>query len=530
MSHVVASGLATFGAGVKYGRSRGRAYWIAMLVWRFRVMIEDGLMEPTNLIIIMDDEHSKKVLGCYGNPLARTPNLDRLAAAGTLFERAYTNSPLCVPARAAFATGRYVHQIGYWDNAIAYDGRVRSWTHDLQETAHPVVSVGKLHYRNADDPTGFDRQVMPMHIADGRGDTHGLIREPLPPVRYQSKALAEEIGPGETPYIRYDRNITDEACRWLQHEGRAADKPWVLLVSFICPHYPLIAPPEFYALYRPEDMPLPKERRTDMAASHPWWHAFENAYIFERYFTSDRQRQVAIASYYALCSFIDANVEKILATLDAAALTGNTRVAFVSDHGENLGARRLWCKSTLYEESAGIPMLLAGPGVPCGRRCQTPVSLIDFYPTVLDAVGEKMRGAGELPGESLLGIVQRPDDTERLVLSEYHGAGSRSGAFMLRRGRYKYLHYVGFEPELYDLDADPEELDDLSGRREHAAVIAAFEKALRALLDPEAVDARAKADQLKLIERYGGREALLAKGGIHGTPVPGDAAQVYPAG
>ena len=125
-------------------------------------------MEPKNLLVIMADEHNPKMLGCSGHPLVKTPNLDALAMRGTRFDRAYTNCPICVPARASFATGRYVHDIGYWYNAIAYDGRVKGWAHRLQEAGVRIESIGKLHYRQEGDPTGFDRQHLPMHIKDGR--------------------------------------------------------------------------------------------------------------------------------------------------------------------------------------------------------------------------------------------------------------------------------------------------------------------------------------------------------------------------
>ncbi len=168
-------------------------------------------MQSSNLLILMDDEHSSKALGCYGHPFVKTPHLDRLAANGTLFERAYTNSPICVPARATIATGRHVHETRCWDNAIAYDGQMRSWSHRMQQTGHSVVSVGKLHYRNSDNLAGFDRQIVPMHITDGRGDTLGLVRDP-PPVRTQGRKFAEEIGPGDSAYIQYDKRIAGEAC------------------------------------------------------------------------------------------------------------------------------------------------------------------------------------------------------------------------------------------------------------------------------------------------------------------------------
>ncbi len=230
-------------------------------------------MQKTNLLILMDDEHSSKALGCYGHPFVKTPNLDRLAANGTLFENAYTNSPICVPARATIATGRHTHENRCWDNAIAYDGTLRSWTHRMQQSGNRVVSVGKLHYRNADNLAGFDRQIVPMHIANGVGDTHGLVRDP-PPERKQGKKFAEEIGPGDSAYIQYDKRIADEACNWIKTEAAGDQQPWVLFASFIAPHFPLIAPPEYYALYNPDDMPLPKQRRDDLSQTHPWWQAW----------------------------------------------------------------------------------------------------------------------------------------------------------------------------------------------------------------------------------------------------------------
>jgi choline-sulfatase len=137
-------------------------------------------MQPANFIFVLSDEHSKRVLGSYGHAAVRTPNLDRLAARGTRFANAYTNCPICVPARAAFATGRYVHQIRYWDNAIAYDGRVPSWGHRLRAQGHRVTAIGKLHYVDSDPArNGFDEEILPLHIVNGIGDLLGLIRDEL---------------------------------------------------------------------------------------------------------------------------------------------------------------------------------------------------------------------------------------------------------------------------------------------------------------------------------------------------------------
>ncbi len=480
-------------------------------------------MEPANFLILMSDEHSSKVLGCYGHPQVKTPNMDRLAAQGTRFANAYTNSPICVPARAAFATGRYTNETGYWDNAIAYDGRVPSWGHRLQETGHRVVSIGKLHYTNDTDPTGLDEQVIPMHIADGFGDLQGLIRDD-PPRRTQSKHMTEEIGPNENSYHGYDRDIAAKAVTWLKEEApKYQDQPWVLFVSFICPHYPFEAPPEYYNMYSPDDVPMPKQRIDDLKKTHKWWELFENAYCIDDYFESDEDRRIAIAAYYGLCTFTDDNIGTVLKGLEDAGLTENTRVAYTSDHGENLGARKLWAKSVMYEESAAVPLIMAGPDIPEGKVCSTPVSLIDFYPTVLECAGVDISADEKaFPGTSLLDIANTPDDPERLVFSEYHACGSKTGSFMVRHGKYKYFYYVDYAPELYDLEADPEELHNLADDPAYGDLLGEFEAQLRSMVDPEEVNDRSKRDQQARIEEVGGLDFILKRGGISATPVPGE--------
>ena len=159
---------------------------------------------PVNQLILMTDEHTRKVLGCYGNKIVKTPHIDRLAREGTLFENAYTNVPICVPARASFATGDYAHRSHHWDNATPYLGTPNSWGNELQNVGITVGSIGKLHYRNSDDDVGLDFQKIPMHVVNGTGDVLGCVREPLPK-RWKSLSMAEKIGPGETDYNIYDR-------------------------------------------------------------------------------------------------------------------------------------------------------------------------------------------------------------------------------------------------------------------------------------------------------------------------------------
>jgi len=476
---------------------------------------------PANLLILMSDEHSRKALGCYGNALVKTPNLDRLAARGTLFTDAYTPCPICVPVRAAFATGRYGHATGYWDNATPYLGAPQSWGRRLQENGNLVGSIGKLHYRNTEDPTGFDFQEAPMHLVEGVGDVLGSVREPLPR-RWKSRNMAEKIGPGESGYTKYDRQITDAAVDWIAARGDEAPgdkpdgKPWAVFVSMVAPHFPLIAPEAFYALYEASGL-MPTKAMDD--PEHPWLAELRRCFVYDNF--TDEKTRIALASYYGLVSFLDANIGRVLDALDEAGLTDTTRIIYVSDHGDNMGERELWGKSVMYEESAGIPAIIAGPDIPEGHVSRTPVNLTDVYPTVMEAVGIDDDGAVR-SGRSMISIANDAEDTERVIFSEYHAAGACAGAFMIRRGRWKYIHYAGMTPQLFDLDDDPEERRDLGESPDHADIRQGLERQLRAICDPEDVDRRAKADQAAIIERNGGLEAVLERGGFGGTPALGE--------
>ena len=471
-----------------------------------------------NLLFIMSDEHNPKMLGCYGHDMVRTPNLDLLAERGTRFSAAYTNSPICIPARAAFATGRHVHETRYWDNAHPYDGTVPSWCHRLRREGRRVEAIGKLHYRGADIDSGFGREIEPMHVMDGIGQVWGSVRDPLPPSR--PAKMLNRIGPGESSYNRYDRLIADRAKAWLADAAARDEKPWVLYLGFVAPHFPLVVPEAFYDLYPLDRLPT---RKLDPAAGyrrHPWLQRMDDFQQVDRNLSTE-ERLMAVAAYFGLCTYVDAMIGEVLETLETVGLGETTRIVYTSDHGDNVGARGLWGKSNMYEESAGIPLILAGSGIPAGAVCDTPVSLLDAYPSVLAAAGLAPTGEeAALPGRSWFDTAAAPRDPERVAFSEYHAAASPSAAFMVRRGTKKLIWYVGYEPELFDLAADPEETVDLAAS--DPAAVAEYEAILRAICDPEHVDRRAKDDQNALTARFGGPEAAFRTGTPGATPVPGE--------
>ena len=475
-------------------------------------------MRPTNLLFILSDQHARAGLGCYGGP-GITPHLDALAERGTRFTSAYTNCPICVPARASLATGRYVHEIGNWDNGIPYDGSIPSWGHHLRGDGVVVDAIGKLHFRSAADDNGFHNEIEPLHVVEGLGDLLSCVRDDPPRRNARRGVLA--AGPGTSSYLTYDERNAANAVTWLRRHA-AGREPWVLFLSFVCPHPPYIGPEAWYRRYRELGPPLLPQSQPEEWPGHPVIAAFRHFFREDEPFSQDQLCNLG-AAYYAACSHLDAQIGGVLAALSELGLDSSTRVIYTSDHGESLGARGLTGKFTLYDESAAVPFILAGPEVPAGHVVGTPVSLVDCFPTVVAAVGGSP--VPGLPGGDLWQLAAAPPQP-RTVFSEYHAIGTAAACYMLRDARHKYNYYVGGPPQLFDLAADPEERHDLvaEARPAAAGLVRRFEAELRSMLDPEAVDRRAKTDQAAQVEAYGGREAVLARGTFANSPTPGEGA------
>ena len=253
-------------------------------------------------------------------------------------------------------------------------------------------------------------------------------------------------GPGESTYTVYDRDIAARAQIWLHEEaGKWTDRPWVLFVSFVAPHFPLTAPPHWFYRYWQQDLPMPKLYAKDARPHHPAIDEYAYTVDYDTHFRSPADVKRALAGYAGLVSSLDENIGHVLQALQATGLADSTRVIYTSDHGDNLGARGLWGKSTLYEESAGVPLLMAGPDIPAGRVVETPVTHIDFAPTIVDAVGASALRLPTWQGASLFEVADGAQP-ERPVISEYHAIGASTGAFMIRFDRWKYCHYVARPP------------------------------------------------------------------------------------
>jgi choline-sulfatase len=484
---------------------------------------------PANLILFQSDNHNRDVLGCYGHPIVKTPNLDRIASNGARFANAYCTSSLCCPSRASLATGMYPYQTGYWDNCIVYDGSRPSWATRIRDQGHTAVSVGKLHFRSTEDDNGFSQEIAPMHIIDGVGGLMMLLRwsddEPVQSNQWRMYSTESKVGTSD--YQDYDREISRLAIDWLTTEAARQDKPWVLYVSYTSAHPPFSVPQRFWDMYPEEEMPLPLAFRAGERPEHPAYQHLRKTKGIGQMGTAEEAmlRRVA-AGYFGLVSHLDEQIGTVMDAAESLGLSANTRIAYTSDHGESYGNHGLFGKCQLLETAAAVPLLISGPGIEPGQVIDEIASHVDLFPTIVESVGATMAEADSAVAGASLWPALRGAPEQRLGYGEYHAAHSASGSFFLRRDTDKLIYHADMPRELYDLSADPHEtrnlLEDPSNRVAHN-LADDLERELRNICDPDATNLRAKADQRQRAEEMGGNEAIAKMGALTRTPPPGAA-------
>ena len=444
-----------------------------------------------NIVFLFSDEHAGGVMGNSGHPVVQTPHLDRLAEQSYTFDNAYCNSPICTPSRLSLLTGRYPHQIGAWDLGAIADRQYETWGDCLGAAGYETVLCGRTHFNGDDRLLGFSDRLLD-DLSRWRKPT-GRPPRRTPDERRGSNSHVSECGPGDHEHTQYDSSVANLAVDFLRKKVESADdKPFLLYCGFMHPHFPLIAPPEFYALYDPDALELPATWNESLEFQHPIIQHHRWAWRNDIP-PPEATVRCALAAYYALVSALDAQIGRILEVIDTSPLSENTVVIYTSDHGEMAGHHGIWQKQCFYEPAVKVPLMLRMPRGETGRVAQN-VSLVDVLPTLLEIAGTEI--PADLPGESLLGMArQQANETRRAVFSEYHHSGMLNAGFMLKRGDYKLCHYVGSEPQLFNVAADPLENDDLASKPAYATRRNELETALRAILDPEREDARAKENQ-----------------------------------
>lgn len=431
------------------------------------VSLLPALDRPNVLFIAVDDMNND--LGCYGHPWVKTPNLDRLAAAGTRFDRAYCQFPLCSPSRSSLMTGLRPDRTKVAD--LQYHFRtglpgVVTLSQMFKNNGWFSARVGKIyHYGNPnqigtaglDDPASWDLAINPAG-RDKLTDEPDIIQYTGPKMNFGAALswLAAEGGDSE----HTDGKVADEAIRLL---GEKKDQPFFLAVGFYKPHTPYVAPKKYFDLYPPADqIPLAEVVPGDRDDIPPMALRSQNGDTL-----NDEQRRLLRRAYWACISFADAQIGRVLAELDRLQLRGKTIVVFWSDHGYHLGEHGLWQKQTCFEEAARVPFIISAPGQKSrGGVSSATVELIDIYPTLADLTG--LKAPDNLQGASLRPLLDDPATTWSRPAFTQTARGKKDGEFVfgrsVRTSRWRYTEWQdgAAGAELYDHDKDPKEYTNLA--------------------------------------------------------------------
>lgn len=449
-----------------------------------------------NILFIMSDEHDPAVTGCYGDPLVQTPNLDRLAARGVLFDGCYCNSPLCVPSRQSFTAGRYVSRVAAWNNGccIADDRDPTLLPRVLREAGYTPYLAGKQHYEK-DHRYGFVDLTPWANQAPMDGKGHWRLPDETGIGLAAWHGRAADFHPGDSSKVIDADTRTAEVVRRFLADAHRQQAPWFLFAGFNAPHFPLIAPQILYERYRGKvPMPVIPDGLLDRLPLNYRQNRLGFGSIAADPYTTRHGREL----YWALVDWFDGLVGTVLSTLAASAVAEDTVVIYTADHGENKGDHGLWWKNCLYEHGARVPLLVSWPARWAGgQRRSGACTLVDVVRTIADLAGTEAPGSWD--GDSLLPWLDDPRHAWKdTALAEYYGHNTCGGITMWREGTWKYVLHNAIderhpaERELYDLATDPRELANLAADPAQVQRIARMHAAMLAELgeDPQLINAR----------------------------------------
>lgn len=446
--------------------------WPTFVIVAFLALKVDGASKIKNVLFLISDDLKASTLGCYGDKLVQTPNIDRLAKEGVVFERAYCQGTWCAPSRQSFMFSRYTGA-----------GKVNMGQHFRQNGLYSA-RVGKIYHMRVpgDIIDGTDGADVASSWTE-RFNSAG--REAHTPGEYACLNLniftTEEEGRQSTrmPHrmfvtVKYEGDGSDQpdwktATKTIDLLRRHKDKPFFLAAGFVRPHYPMVAPNQYFAPYRWQSIPLPEVPANDIDDIPPAGLLGTRNGNNEIGKYPDNQKRMW-AGYYATITFMDEQVGRILDELERLGLRDSTAIVFTSDHGYHLGEHTLWQKSNLHEEVIRVPLIVSVPGMKPGRT-DSLSELADLYPTLSDLLGLPV--PKEVQGKSLVPVLQ----DHRHEVRETALTVGKNG-YSLRSDRWAYARYQDKTEQLYDMDTDPKQFTNLAKSPDHQEVITRFRKRL----------------------------------------------------
>lgn len=450
---------------------------------------------PNVLFLAVDD--LRPDLGCYGADFVHTPNLDRLAASGTVFTRAYCQQAVCSPSRTSLLTGKRPDTTKVWDLDTHFRDHIPETVtlpQRFKQAGYRSVGMGKIYHGGFDDKASWSEPhvepksrfswALPENQRTMRERRSAAIAKGL-----KGKALGRQArGPATESADVPDDAYHDGALANLAVEtlGRLADRdePFFLAVGFLKPHLPFIAPTKYWDLYDRADFAKPDNyfppKLMPAFAGTSWGEMRAYSDIPQQGDVSAEKAAELIHGYYAAVSYMDAQVGRVLEELDRLGLAKNTIVVLWGDHGWKLGEHGMWCKHTNFELDARVPLILRAPGQPAGQTCDRLVEFVDIYPTLCDLAG--VSAPADLEGSSFAPLLTNPSRAWKAAAFSQYPRGANGKALMgytLTDGRYRFTRWVEKQHpdrvvavELYDHETDPQENVNVADDSQHKATVA----------------------------------------------------------
>ncbi len=440
--------------------------------------------DELNVLFIISDDLTATALGCYGNKLCKTPNIDRLATEGTRFTRAYCQATICGPSRASLMFGYYPYAskaTGYTSGRKEVGADKDSWAQHFKKNGYHSARISKVFHMGvppdvakgsdgADDPESWDEAY---NSKGPETNVPGLAEQ----LSHNPGGLKKGTGSSQSfnvveaegdDLVHSDGKTAQKAVELLE-KYKDMEKPFFLAVGFVRPHVPLVAPKKYFAPYPLGKIVLPPKIPGDQDDIP---QNSGNRRTTANYKMDLTQQKGTLRAYYASVSFVDTLVGKILTALEATGQRDDTIVIFTSDHGYHLGEHDMWQKVSIHEESAKVPLIISVPGKN-PAVCHSLSELIDLYPTVSKLCGLKI--PGNIQGKDISGMLDDP------AVKVRDAALSSGKGRLLRTEKWALLDY-GKKGELYDMEKDPKQYDNLFGDSNYAEVLAELKAKLKAKL------------------------------------------------
>jgi len=424
-----------------------------------------------NIIFILSDQHNPAVMGNAGDPVARTPQLDRLFTEGASLDSCYCASPLCVPSRSAMLSGLLPSRTGVYNNMQALNTCNATFVNSLTVGGYETVLSGRMHFVGWDQRHGFEKRLVgditPCFVG---GDNEREIYGDFMRSSGQNMTSIKKSGAGHSAVLDFDRDVINASMVYLQN--RKDDRPLFMTVGLYGPHCPYIAPKELYDYYYEHLDEIPFMDLESKAAMHPAIRKWYDNRSLEAITKEDVKR--IRAAYYAMVEYMDGLIGELREAIEQTLGLENTVIIYGSDHGDNIGEHGLFWKTNFYEGSARVPMVFVKSDLfPAGRHVTGLTSLLDLAPTLLELT--ESASLPQYDGISLLSCLMAEQEvpSDRKVISLCSDIKGDEPSAMIRYQQYKLVQHAGYQTcQLFNIDEDPQELNDLGTNSAYKDVVA----------------------------------------------------------